>query len=375
MLAQQDQTQSLVDHGALPERFLLNADHYTNPAWLPVEKTHIFQRTWLYIGDSAQLTVGQVWVRQVVDQPVVITCTAPGEFKAFHNVCPHRGSLLCNEPGLHTQKHLVCPYHAWVYDLAGNWVGAPSQQRFSDSFKPKDYQLQPLRLESWCGFLFLCFTDDVPPLHTFLGSIPTHLGHHRRDETRLLLSQRKTVACNWKNFHDNTLCDYHVAIAHRHTLHKLQGPIKHYEHRLERYTNLLRTPIPSSWQSAVLPDLPELGRTSFLTYGIFPNVHLLGFPDGLLAWLYIEPLTANTCELRSDVYGIPHQSPPLETLKTDFDAFMAEDIALTESVQKGYASGVYKPGPVNQLEARIVHQQRLILDFLSRAELGKSHPI
>ena len=351
---------------SLPERFLLTADHYTNPAWLQVERTQIFQRTWLYVGDGTQLGVGQVWVTQVVGQPVVITCTAPDQFQAFHNVCPHRASLLCNELGRQSPKRLICPYHAWVYDLDGCLVGVPSQQKFSDSFNPSDYALKPIRLETWCGFLFICFTDDAPALHSFLGSIPTHLGHHRRRETRLLLTQRKTVACNWKNFHDNTLCDYHVAIAHRNTLHKVQGPIKHYKHQLETYVNLLLTPVLASWQTenSVLTDLPELGRTSFLTYGIFPNVHLLGLPNGILAWLYIEPLTTDTCELRSEVYGIPALSPSIETLKADFDAFTNEDIALTESVQTGYVSGAYQPGPVNQLEARIVHQQQLILKFL-----------
>ncbi len=372
MLAQQGNIP--VESGDLPDHFLLNADHYTNPAWLSVEQTHLFQRTWLYMGDGAQLGVGQVWARSVAGQPIVITCVAPGTFKAFHNVCPHRASLLCNQTGIHGRTHLVCPYHAWVYDLDGKLVGAPSQQKFPDSFDPTDYHLKPLRLETWCGFLFLCFTDNVPPLHDYLGSIPTHLGQHRRSETQLLLSQRKTVACNWKNFHDNTLCDYHVAISHRHTLHKVQGPIKYYEHRLETYTNLLLTPVTSPWQTEnpTLPDLPELGRTSFFTYGIFPNVHLLGFPNGILAWLYIEPLTTDTCELRSEVYGIPHLSPSTATLKADFDAFSNEDIALTESVQKGYASGAYKPGPVNQLEARIVHQQKLILDFLSPAHMAKA---
>ncbi|NEQ50670.1 MAG: aromatic ring-hydroxylating dioxygenase subunit alpha [Leptolyngbya sp. SIO3F4] len=368
MLTQQDQSQLLVEQNALPERFLLNADHYTNPTWQSIEQTHIFQRTWLYIGDSSQLTVGQVWVMHVVGQPVVITCIAPGEFRAFYNVCPHRASILCNQVGIHRQKHLVCPYHAWVYDLKGTLVGAPSQEKFSEGFNLNDYSLKPLRLETWCGFLFLCFADDVPPLHIYLGSIPTRLGSHRRQETQLLLSQRKTVACNWKNFHDNTLCDYHVEIAHRHTLHKLQGPIKYYEHDLETYTNCLRTPVLASWQAenSVLPELPKLSQTSFLTYGIFPNLHLLGLPNGILAWLYIEPLTTSTCALRSEVYGIPDISPSLETLKADFDAFTSEDIVLTESVQQGYASGNYTPGPVNQLEARIVHQQKLILDFLSR---------
>ena len=370
MSTQSEPSQRLVARGDLPERFLLTADHYTNPAWLPIARTRIFQRTWLYVGDGAQLSAGQVWVRQIAGQPVVITCVSSGEFKAFYNVCPHRASLLCNQTGIHRQKHLVCPYHAWVYDLSGNLVAAPSQQKFSESFNQKTYSLTPIRIETWCGFLFVCFTDDAPSLQTFLGSIPTHLGHHRQKETRLLLSQRKRVACNWKNFHDNTLCDYHVAIAHRKTLHKVQGPIKHYEHHLETHTNLLRTPIPNSWSAinSVRSDLPELSRTAFLTYGIFPNLHLLGLPNGLLAWLHIEPLTTDTCELRSEVYGIPDLSPSIETLEADFEAFTQEDIALTESVQKGYTSGTYHPGPVNQLEARIVHQQQLILNFLQLDE-------
>ncbi|MBT9313533.1 aromatic ring-hydroxylating oxygenase subunit alpha [Leptothoe kymatousa] len=368
MLAEQQPSPQLVNQRDLPAHFLLRADHYTNPAWLPIEKKHIFQKTWLYIGDSAQLAVGQVWAKQVVGQPVVITCLGPGEFKAFHNVCPHRASLLCNQTGIHSQKHLVCPYHAWVYDLHGNLVGAPAQPKFSDTFKPENYPLSPIRLESWSGFLFICFSDDAPSLHDFLGSIPQHLGHHRRGQTRLLLSQRQVVNCNWKNFHDNTLCDYHVAIAHRHTLHKVQGPIKHYSHHLETYTNCLRTPVTPDWQAenTALPDLPKLSQTAFFTYGIFPNLHLLGLPNGMLAWLYIAPLTSNTCELRSEVYGIPELSPSIATLKADFDAFTSEDIILTENVQKGYASGAYTPGPVNQLEARIVHQQQLILDFISQ---------
>ncbi len=31
--------------------------------------------------------------------------------------------------------------------------------------------------------------------------------------------------------HDNTLDDYHVAIAHKDTLHKEQGPIKNYRYK------------------------------------------------------------------------------------------------------------------------------------------------
>lgn len=350
----------------LRSKFLLTANHYTDPQWLPLEQTHIFRRTWLYVGDGAQLAVGQVWSQKIAGIPVIITCVAPDQYRAFYNVCPHRAALLCPEPGIHRQKHLVCPYHAWVYDLKGDLVGTPAKQRFPDDFKPGDYGLKPIRIESWSGFLFVCLDQDAPALEDFLGSIPKQLGYHRTSSTQLLWTQTRQVACNWKNYHDNTLCDYHVAIAHHQTLHRVQGPVKFYEHQLETYTNLLYTPVTADWKTdnIICSDLSDLGQTGFLTYGIFPNLHLLGLPNGLLAWLQIEPLTVDHCQVKVEIYGDPAFSPPIETIKSDFEAFMAEDVALTESVQQGYASGAYEPGPVNGLEVRIVHQQALMLKFL-----------
>ena len=45
----------------------------------------------------------------------------------------------------------------------------------------------------------------------------------------------------------------------------------------------------------------------------------------------------------------------------------SEDVALVEAVQRGYASGQHHPGPVNQLEARVIHQQKLIAGRLGPA--------
>lgn len=351
-------------------RFLLEAHHYTDPSWIAAEQAQIFQKTWLYVGDSRQLSPGQVWAKSIAGLPIIITCDAAGQYQAFYNVCPHRAALLCTETGIQTCKQLTCHYHAWVYSLGGELLGTPSRDRLPEDFAPQDYPLKPVRLECWSGFLFICFSETAPSLETFLGSIVTHLGHHRREDTALLFSESQEVACNWKNYHDNTLCDYHVAIAHRKTIHKLQGPIKQYRHQFEDYINLLYTPVLESWQAEnpTLPGLSDFASSHFFTYGLFPNLHLLGFPNGVLAWIQIEPLATDRCQVNLEVYGIPEMSPPLERLKTDFDDFMAEDVVLTESVQQGYASGGYVPGPVSQLEARIVHQQHLILQQLQGAE-------
>jgi len=363
-----DRVPQALPHPAFPDRFLLTAQQYTDPIWEPVERQQIFHRAWQYVGDAAKLEPGQTWATTLLGRPVVITRDQAGTLRAFHNVCPHRAALLCH-PGIHTQKHLVCPYHAWTYDLGGGLVGTPAKQRFPTDFDPAVYDLQPVRLETWSGFMFLCFSEDAPPLAEFLGHIPDYLGQHRQAETQHLLTLTREVACNWKNYHDNTLCDYHVAIAHRHTLHPIQGPIKHYVHEFDHYVNLLKTPVTDAWEAgnSRLSALAKDPGTHFFTFGIYPNLHLLGLPDGTIIWLRIDPVTVQTCHLTLEIYGIPALSPPIKTLAADFKAFMAEDIALTESVQQGYASGTYQPGPVNQLEHRIVHQQQLIAQALKDA--------
>ncbi len=350
----------------LPAQFLLKAQHYTDPAWVALEQARIFSQTWLYVGDARQLKPGQIWVKAVAGQPMVITCTAAGEYQAFYNVCPHRAALLCPKEGIFPKEHLVCPYHAWVYNLQGELVGTPSKDRLPDDFKPQAYELTAVRIASWADFLFVCLGETAPDLKTFLAPIPIQVANHRQESTQLLFKQSRSVACNWKVYHDNTLCDYHVAIAHRTTLHQLQGPIKGYRHQFGAYTNLLHTPTLPAWRdrSSVLPNLPPFATNHFLTYGIFPNLHLLALPDGLLAWIRIDPVTVDRSDVVLEVYGPSEMLAEREAIQAEFNAFITEDEALVESVQLGYASGAYRPGPVSQLEHRIVHQQRLILQHL-----------
>ena len=175
--------------------------------------------------------------------------------------------------------------------------------------------------------------------------------------------------CNWKNYHDNTLCDYHVPVVHRQTLNVIQGPVPLYEHYFEPFVNLLYTPTTQQWraENQVLDHLQERARFGFFTYGIFPNLHLIALPNGVLSWLRIDPITVETCQVNVEIYGIPGMDTASELIE-EFEAFMHEDMTVTEMVQRGYASGAYTPGVANQLEDRILHQQRLIRQFLLAAE-------
>lgn len=344
------------------------AHFYTDPDLVPQETETIFRQTWLYVGDIEQLFKGNnVFVTEVANTSILLIKTEANLIRGYYNVCPHRASLLCPELGQHSLKQLVCPYHAWVYSLEGTLMGTPAQERFPEGFKREDYPLKSIRCEIWEGFLFISFNPNVPDLKTFLGSIPQTIQGYRLSETKQLVQQTDEVACNWKVYHDNTLCDYHVPVVHRNTLNKVQGAVRYYEHYFDTYVNLLYTPTTEQWRKnhPILDTIPsQKARNGFFTYGIFPNLHFLALPDGVLAWIRIDPLTVHSCQVHLEIYGIPNFSPPAEELSQEFAAFMKEDMAVTEMVQKGYESGGYEAGIANQLEHRILHQQALIREFL-----------
>ncbi|WP_036478389.1 aromatic ring-hydroxylating dioxygenase subunit alpha [Myxosarcina sp. GI1] len=346
----------------------LAARYYTDPDLLPQEMQAIFRRTWLYVGDAANLsTQNNVWVTEAANCSILVTRDNNNILKAFYNVCPHRASVLVSQSGIHSLKKIVCPYHAWVYELDGQLQGTPAKDGFPECFHYEDFSLKAIRCEQWLGFIFVCFSEDAPSLAEHLGEVHCNIKQHYSDLTTLLVKKQYSVACNWKNYHDNTLCDYHVRVVHPHTLDPIQGAVRHYEHFFDEYVNLLYTPTTKEWRSQhrVLGSLSDRARQGFFTYGIFPNLHLLALPNGVLAWLRIDPMTVDTCRINLEIYGIPNFSPPAAELEKDFEAFMKEDMEITEGVQQGYASGVYSGGIANQLEARILHQQRLIRCFLN----------
>ncbi len=92
---------------------------------------------------------------------IIVVRGDDGTVSAFDNVCVHRGSPLLH--GCGNEARITCPYHAWVYRLDGQLIGAPYMNRTVDSngkpFDAADHHLTSLRIEEWEGFLFV--TQDA----------------------------------------------------------------------------------------------------------------------------------------------------------------------------------------------------------------------
>ncbi len=194
---------------ALPASWYRDPDHYRRELevfwydkWIAVAREEEFAQP----GDWRALRVGS--------QPIVVLKDANGRLRAFHNVCRHRGSVLCTEEkGSFPRKRIVCPYHAWTYDLDGRLVATPRRMETPD-FRFDDFPLHGVAAACWGGFVFVHLGGAPPPLEVSLGSLPQRFERYRFSELRVGKRIVLDVHANWKALAENFSECFHCPPVH-----------------------------------------------------------------------------------------------------------------------------------------------------------------
>ena len=90
----------------------LPAGWYYDPAHYKLELEAFWYRGWIAACREEELPETGAWrVLRIGSQSLFVLKNAEGEIKAFHNVCRHRGSILCTkEAGKFARERIVCPY-------------------------------------------------------------------------------------------------------------------------------------------------------------------------------------------------------------------------------------------------------------------------
>ena len=105
----------------------LPREYFTSPELFAQELENIFYRRWLCVGRADQLpNPGDYFVQEVGRESVIVLKDEGGTFRAYYNVCRHRGTRLCEEHSGQFSETITCPYHLWAYGLDGRLIGAPS---------------------------------------------------------------------------------------------------------------------------------------------------------------------------------------------------------------------------------------------------------
>src|SRR6266568_7104688 len=144
--------------GCDPGRSLPGA-FYTDEAIYRLDIERIWRRGWLFAGHTCEIPEpGDYFTVEVDTDSVIILRGDDGEIRGLHNVCRHRGSILCAEPSGHLGK-IVCPYHQWIYARDGKLLACRGMQEDLDK---SQLGLIPIEVQELEGLVYFTLADRTP---------------------------------------------------------------------------------------------------------------------------------------------------------------------------------------------------------------------
>jgi phenylpropionate dioxygenase-like ring-hydroxylating dioxygenase large terminal subunit len=193
--------------------------------YLEAEKTLLWPRVWQMVERIEDFPDVGDWITyNVANESIIVMRVAAGDgaeaFRAFHNVCPHRGRQLVSVPdGVHDvrgkgRKGFVCGFHGWTYDTEGKNTYLLDPQDWQNKLTPEMTCLSTVNLGVWGGFIYINMDPDCEPLTAWLGRCGEILGHFRFERMRYKWRMWAVYPCNWKVAIEAFLETYHVAGTH-----------------------------------------------------------------------------------------------------------------------------------------------------------------
>ena len=352
--------------------FTLPARFYQDAGISELEKDLIFHRSWWCAGHRNEFAgPGQYKTLDVAEQGVIVIRDRKGDLRAFYNVCKHRGHELLSGSG--KANMITCPYHAWSYGLDGRLRAARNTDDLPN-FKKCNFALEPIRVEEFCGFVFINLDPDAEPLKDQAGDLEDEIRHYCPQVDDLVFAQRDSyrVASNWKILIDNFLECYHC-----HPAHKDFVDLVDMESYRTRTNGIYSSQISKAARSTRNKAYNfEKGDVDFGYAGWFlwPNLTIWVYPgDANISTLQIIPDgTGHSIEYQD--WFVP-TAEPTQQLKDAMDyqkvVLQPEDISLCESVQRGLKSKGYNQGrfvidsELSELSEHAVHHfQQMVVKAL-----------
>lgn len=330
---------------------------YVDPAFLELERSAVFRRTWQGIGSLERLAAPGSFVSgDLGGEPFVAVRGADGTLRAFFNVCRHHASEIVEGEG--TLDCFVCPYHGWSYDLDGRLRRAPRLGGIRD-FDRDAFGLVPMEIGGWGPLTFVRAASGGESLAELLRPL-----EGRIDFSGLRFVARRSfeLACNWKVFVDNYLDGgYHVAEVHAGLAAQLD--LDGYRTEIDGRVSLQLCASGSGGTSDDRGFKERLGEGAVYAF-VYPNFMLNRYGP-ILDTNWVLPLGPTRTLTVFDYYfdaALADCDPAfVERSLAASDQVQQEDIAICESVQRGLGSSAYDTGLyAPSVEQAAYHFHRLL---------------
>lgn len=324
--------------------FTLPKKHYVDGELFDCEMEAIFAKTWQYVCHiSALPKAGDYRVRDLGRQSALIVRDKDGTLQAFHNVCQHRAHRLVEGSG-RVPGLLTCPYHAWAYDTHGQLISARKSEHLKD-FKADLIKLQPVRLDVFCGFVFINFDPNAQPMQILLPGLESSIRTFSPTPERLFhaYSKEYDVHSNWKVSVENYSECYHCPTCHP-TLSTATLDLKSYHLSIHDHYHAHVSSDSGINQGYTMKDNSARSR-EFGAWYLWPNFCLEVYPGGYMNVLHHLPVSVEKTIQVVEWFCVGDTPSKEEQEVIDFVAVIREeDIPLCASVQRGLNSDGYQQG-------------------------------
>ena len=371
---------------------------YASDGFYFVEQQRVFGQAWVCAGIADEAVAGRMLVRQVGSKSVLLTRNETGDLRGFINSCRHRGTELA-EADCDVAGTIRCPYHRWGYSLDGALKATPffDEVLRDDNFDKADFGLLSVRVDTWGVLLFVCLSDDTPPLLDWLGDLPDRMAGYRLDTWSTVHQESLEIRANWKLITENFQEYYHLTWVHP-ELAKVSRVADHYRYQGSgMYCGQTTTPVSGDERNEwlTLPEAPGLDESDSVSgrfVAIFPNVILSVLPNHI--WMMrLDPiapgLTRETCTMLlpagvQDVgvavdgavaVGVDGAFDPRNDAIAPTRRFWAdvndEDIDIVQRGQRGLARGGVPAGPLAPRFEEPLHRfHNMLADCMTNDGLG-----
>ena len=326
-------------------------ENYFSAEIRQAEIEHLFRPLPLIVGHASELPAGHVLAHDDYDVPMLLTRDADGRFRAFLNVCRHRGMRLVETSDAAVEKKsIVCPYHGWTYRLAGELRHRLHAEAF-DACAGGEDNLVALPCEERHGLLWVVATPGAAiDVASHLGGLDGELPFYAVEGLRHFRTVRAEYAANWKLIVDAFLEAYHIRVLHKDTIYPFFADGLTATERFGPHVqSLVARRAAEAWAKEADASMPAdmAGLCELVTpsHVVFPNTITIFHPDYLslvtlypvgperLSWTHRMLIPAD----RATPDWAPHWDKTFRLIEQG--VFQKEDIACAVGIQHGMKSG------------------------------------
>jgi len=166
----------------------------------------VWRTGWLFAGHGCEIPgTGDYFTVPVGDDSILVLRGEGGKLRALHNVCRHRGSLLCEAQTGHVSR-LVCPYHQWTYGLDGALLAC---RGMPDTLDKSQFALHRVALEEVEGLIFISLAAQPASFQPARDALAPLLQPQGLRRAKIARAVDYVVRANWKLVWENNRECYH----------------------------------------------------------------------------------------------------------------------------------------------------------------------